>query len=50
MNTSKLLTLAQYVAEYVQEELNRGAIPSDIDSHLIQQAIDAYEGGAAEET
>ena len=43
-------TLAQYIAEYVQEEMYRGAIPSEIDSHLIQQAIDAYEGGAAEET
>jgi hypothetical protein len=45
----KILTLAQYIAEYIQEELYRGAIPSEIDSHLIQQAIDAYEGGAAEE-
>jgi hypothetical protein len=44
----KLLTLAQYIAEYVQEELDRGATLDDINSALIQQAIDAYEGGAAE--
>lgn len=48
MNTSKLLTLAQYIAEYVKEELDRGVTLDDIDAHLIQQAIDAYEGGAAE--
>ncbi len=48
INNMKTKTLAQYVAEYIQEELYRGVIPSDIDSHLIQQAIDAYEGGAAE--
>ena len=41
-------TLAQYIAEYVQEEMYREAIPNEIDSHFIQQAIDAYEGGAAE--
>jgi len=41
------MTLAQYIAEYIQEELYRGAIPSEIDAHLIQQAIDAYNGGAA---
>lgn len=42
----KTLTLAQYIAAYIQEELQRGTNPNDIDTHLIQQALDAYAGGA----
>jgi len=41
------MTLAQYIAAYIQEELYRGTTPSELDAHLIQQAIDAYNGGAA---
>jgi hypothetical protein len=37
--------LAQYIADYVQEELMRG---NNIDVWVIKNAIEAYEGGAAE--
>lgn len=42
------LKLAQYIAAYIQEELERGVSPNDIGTWLIADAIDAYEGGAAD--
>lgn len=46
-------TLAQYIAAYIEEEAARsgndnwfGASLFNIDSHMIQNAIDAYNGGA----
>lgn len=35
--------LASYIADYVNEELDRG---NEIDREVILHAIDAYEGGA----
>jgi hypothetical protein len=37
-------TLAQYIAAWLEEELSRGN--KTIDSYMIQEAIDAYMGGA----
>ena len=43
-------TLAEYIAAYIEEEQSRN--PSldiqnyMVDSHMIQNAIDAYNGGA----
>jgi hypothetical protein len=45
--TNEQLKQAQYIAEYIQEELGRGVSPSDIGAWLIADAMDAYEGGAA---
>lgn len=38
--------LAQYLADYVKEELMRGNY--NVDVWMIKDAIEAYEGGAAE--
>jgi len=38
------MKLAQYIADYINEELARGN--TDIDKYMIADAIDAYEGGA----
>lgn len=43
------LKLAQYIAAYIQEELDRGVSPRDIGAWLIADALDAYQGGAAEQ-
>lgn len=37
--------LLQYIADYVNEELDRG---NEIDLQIIKDAVDAYEGGADE--
>lgn len=42
-------TLAQYIAEWIEEEYIRQNvmdIPMEISSYMIQDAIDAYMGGA----
>ena len=39
-------TLAQYIAAYIEEEQKKLPHPEYIDSYLIQNAIDAYKGGA----
>ena len=41
-------TLAHYIAKYIWEEFGFGRheLPEDLDRFLIQEAIDAYEGGA----
>lgn len=41
-------TLAQYIADFIAEELDRGALIADIDADMIARAIQAYEGGAGE--
>ena len=46
--TTEQIKLAQYVAEYIREELDRGVSPNDIGTWLICDAFEAYEGGAAE--
>tara|TARA_Y100001951_G_scaffold96_1_gene84 strand:+ start:450 stop:605 length:156 start_codon:yes stop_codon:yes gene_type:complete len=46
--------LAAYIADYINEELNEHAPPTrpnmianfNIDSDMILNAVDAYEGGA----
>jgi len=38
------MKLAQYIADYVNEELTRG---KDIDTQTILDAIDAFNGGAS---
>lgn len=48
MQTERI-TLAYYLATYIQEELTRGLKPEDISMSLLMSALDAYEGGAAEE-
>jgi hypothetical protein len=45
-NDALKLELAQYVAAYIQEELDRGVSPRDIGAWLISDAFDAYQGGA----
>lgn len=45
-NDALKLELAQYVASYIQEELDRGVSPRDIGAWLISDAFDAYQGGA----
>lgn len=40
------MTLTQYIADYVNEELDRG---NTIDEQTIADAIDAYNGGAGDE-
>lgn len=40
------LELARYIAAYIQEELDRGLSPDEIDSFLIANAMEAFEGGA----
>ena len=40
--------LAHYIATYIQEELSRGLSPDDISMTLIKNALDAFEGGAAD--
>lgn len=42
-------TLAEYIAAYIEEEYIRQNImhvTMEIDSYMIQNAIDAYNGGA----
>jgi hypothetical protein len=46
--TTEQIKLAQYVADYIQEELGRGVSPNDIGAWLICDAFEAYAGGAAE--
>lgn len=41
------LKLCAYIADYIQEEFDRGCNKSDIDKYLISMAIEAYQGGAA---
>lgn len=48
MSTTDKVRLAIYIAEYIQEELDRGVQPNDIGAWLIADAIEAYEGGAAD--
>lgn len=38
--------LARYVAAFIQEELSRGFNPYEIEGWVIEDAIDAYLGGA----
>jgi hypothetical protein len=45
-NDTLKLELAMYVAAYIQEELDRGVKPNDIDTWLVSDAFDAYLGGA----
>jgi len=45
-NDNLKLELAQYVASYIQEELDRGVSPRDIGVWLICDAFDSYQGGA----
>ena len=40
------IKFSSYVADYIQEELNRGVSANDIGIWLIADAIDAFEGGA----
>lgn len=41
--------LAEYISEYINEELQRAYMPNvGIDAHMIMEAIEAYEGGAAD--
>lgn len=44
--TTEQIKLAQYIAAYIQEELQRGVSPDDIGAWLICDALDAYAGGA----
>lgn len=46
--TTEKLKMAQYIAAYIQEEIDRGVSPNDIGAWLIADAIEAYEGGAAD--
>lgn len=41
-------TLAQYIASYISEEIDRGAGESEITADMIDNAIDAYNGGAGD--
>jgi len=43
-----MITFAQYLAEYIAEELNRGLLPDQVDSFFIQKAIEAYNSVAAD--
>ena len=43
-----MITFAQYLAEYIVEELNRGLLPDQVDSFFIQKAIEAYNSVAAD--
>ena len=40
--------LAQYIADYINEEMSRLLCPdnSRIDSNIIMDAVDAFDGGA----
>ena len=42
------MKLSEYIAEYIQEELCRGKTIEDIGDGMIEDAIDAYEGGAGD--
>lgn len=44
LTEKQIYALAAYVAEYIQEEKNRGL--KNVNAWIIQQAIDAYKGGA----
>lgn len=46
-NTKIDTALCAYIADYIQEELNRGCGVLDIDKYLISMAVEAYQGGAA---
>jgi hypothetical protein len=46
---SEKMMLAMYIAEYIQEELDRGMHPNDLNAYVVAMAIDAFEGGAADE-
>jgi hypothetical protein len=39
--------LAAYIADYINEELERNPLAS-IDRHMVANAIDAFEGGAGD--
>jgi hypothetical protein len=43
------ITLALYLATYIQEEISRGATTEDINMSMLSMALDAYDGGAANE-
>ena len=42
------IKFSSYLSSYIQEELDRGVQADDIGVWLIMDAIEAYEGGAAE--
>ena len=42
------MELCEYIAAYIQEELSRGKTIADIDKWMIADAIEAFEGGAAD--
>jgi len=47
--TKELCNLAEYIADYLTEELNRQGVGIGfVDSFLIQDALDSYIGGAAD--
>jgi hypothetical protein len=45
-NDKLKLDLARYVAAYIQEELDRGLDPREIDVFLVEESFDAFLGGA----
>ena len=45
MNRHEKMKLATYIAEYINEEIDRNG---EIDKWAVLAAIDAYLGGAAE--
>ena len=41
------LKMCAYIADYIQEELNRGCGVLDIDKYMISMAIEDYHEGKA---
>ena len=46
--TNEQLKQAQYIAAYIQEELDRAGVGFNVSPWLICDAMQAYEGGAAD--
>jgi hypothetical protein len=43
---ASFVPLSKYIADYIAEEAKRGN--TKVDQHMIQNAINAYDGGAGE--
>jgi len=45
MNEQEKIKMAVYIAEYINEEINRGN--TEVDKWMVIDAINSYLGGAA---
>lgn len=48
LGSGQLAKFSQYLADYLTEELDRAGVEYNIDRFIVEDAISAYIGGAAD--